>query len=504
MGREVELKLDADPAAAESLPRHPLLAGIEPAEQEQLSVYFDTPRGKLRKAGYTLRVRRSGAAFVQTIKAAKGGAGLFDRGEWEEAVAALEPSAAAAMATPVRDVLSPRGFDKLVPVVRSEIRRTVWPVTLDGSEIELILDRGVIRGGEAEQSVNEVEVELRSGEAAGLMAFAQRLGEEIPLRLGVLTKAERGFALAEGSLGKVAKAPPVQLDATMSAGEGFTAIALSCLKHFRLNEPILVEQRLVPALHQARVAMRRLRSALSLFRPVIRDDPDYVRMREELRWFTNQLGEARNLDVYLARLAEDAPERGALGQAREESYDAIVAVLASQRFRAMMLDLVGWLLLGEWRNGSRAALPLPLFTANRIDRQWRDIELCAGQLAELEEEPRHRLRIEIKKIRYALEFVQELHRAAGAKQKRFAAALGSLQDSLGHLNDMATARQIALEHHLPLDEADEDRLEAEERRLVADADQAFDRLIAIGPYWRRPAGRSKPKRRGAGASRRRA
>lgn len=502
MGREVELKLEAEPGAAESLPRHPLLAGIEPAEQDQLAVYFDTAKGKLRKAGYTLRVRAGGGAFVQTIKAANGGAGLFDRGEWEEPVEALEPSAEAAMATPVRDVLSRRGFDKLVPVVRSEIRRTVWPVTLDGSEIELILDRGVIRGGEAEQPVNEVEIELRSGEAAGLIALAQRLGEVIPLRLGVLTKAERGFALAEGSLGKVAKAPPVQLDRTMRAGEGFAAIALSCLKHFRLNEPILVEQRLVPALHQARVAMRRLRSALSLFRPAIRDDPDYVRMREELRWFTNQLGEARNLDVYLGRLAEDAPERGALRQARQQSYDSITAVLDSQRFRSMMLDLFGWLLLGEWRSGSRAALPLYRFTANRIDRQWRDIELCAGQLAELEEEPRHRLRIQIKKIRYALEFVQELHRGAGVKQKRFAAALGSLQESLGRLNDMATARQIALEHDLPSEGAEEVRLEAEERELVADADRAFDRLIAIGPYWRRLATHKKPKRRGAAASRR--
>src|SRR5688572_27892296 len=85
---------------------------------------------------------------------------------------------------------------------------------------------------------------------------------------------------------------------------GFAAIAQSCLRHFRLNEPLIIKHREPDALHQARVAMRRLRSALSLFRPAV-FDADFPGLREELRWFTGQLGHARNLDVLLLREVPD-------------------------------------------------------------------------------------------------------------------------------------------------------------------------------------------------------
>ena len=489
MGREVELKLEVEGRAADRLRHHPLLADRPGHEQQQLSVYFDTPRGKLRKAGYTLRVRRSGDGFVQTVKAANQGAvGLFDRAEWEAPVASLEPSAAAASGTPLAQLLSADSFSRLVPVVRSEVRRTVWPVASDGAEIELTLDQGIVRGGLAEQSVEELELELVGGDPAVLIALARQLGDDVPLRLVVLRKAERGFALADGSLERISKAPPVDVGAGMTAADGFTTIALSCLKHFRLNEPLLAQKRLAGVLHQSRVAMRRLRSALSLFRPIIRDDPDFARLREELRWFTAQLGEARNLDVYLGRLDAAAPERARLLRAREESYDRIVDVLASHRFRALMLELVGWLMSGAWRAHPRAGRPLPGFAAKRIDRLWHDIALRGTLLARLDEEPRHRLRIDIKKIRYALEFTLPLHRAAGARQKDFVTALAVLQEELGHLNDIATAREINAELGAEGPAAEDQPLplffDREERAYLAEAETAFDKLIAIGPYWR--------------------
>lgn len=492
MGREVELKLEVEGRCADRLRQHPLLAGVAGVEQQQLSVYFDTPRGKLRKAGYTLRVRRAGDGFIQTVKAASAGAvGLFDRAEWEAPVASLEPSRAAARDTPLAEILSPAAFERLVPVVRSEVTRTVWPLAAAGAKIELTYDQGVVRGGLGEQPIEELELELVGGDPTALMTLARQIGDSVPLRLGVLSKAERGFALADGSLARITKSPPVAVDPAMTVAEGFTAIALSCLKHFRLNEPLLMRQRLPAALHQSRVAMRRLRSALSLFRPVIRDDPDFARLRDELRWFTGQLGEARNLDVYLGRLDAAAPERARLLRAREDSYDRIVDVLASHRFRALILELVGWLLSGAWRLGPRAQRPLTGFANKRIDRLWRDIELRGALLARLDEEPRHRLRIDIKKIRYALEFTHALHRGAGGRQKGFVAALAMLQEELGHLNDMATAREI----NAGLGAEDEQPLplffDREERAYLAEAEAAFDRLVAIGAYWRtaaKPAG----------------
>jgi inorganic triphosphatase YgiF len=482
MGREVELKLEIASGDAKRLRRHGALAGATPRETDQLSVYFDTKSMKLRRSGLVLRVRQTSDGFVQTIK----DEGLFDRGEWEAPVAALRPEAAAAAGTPLADVLGARSFAKLQPVVRSEVRRTRWEVERDGTRIEVALDEGRVRSGDGEQTISELELELIEGHAAIIFELARDLGARVPLRLGVLSKAERGFALVDGTLGRVAKAPPLDLKEDMTAGEGFTAIALSCLRHFRLNEPLIVERREAAALHQGRVAMRRLRSAFSLFAPMIRDDPEFGRLREELRWFTNQLGQARNLDVFLKRPELESAHRAQLEAARGKQYDAIVAVLASKRFRDLMLDLAAWLLTGEWRGRRRAGKPLTGFTGKRIDRLWADIETRGADLALLDEEPRHRLRIDIKKIRYALEFVAGLHRHVGQRQKKFGAALEGLQESLGHLNDMATAREIAASHlsseSEPAAHGGED-----EARHIAEAATHFARLEKVGAYWRQAA-----------------
>jgi CHAD domain-containing protein len=74
----------------------------------------------------------------------------------------------------------------------------------------------------------------------------------------------------------------------------------------------------------------------------------------ELRWFTAQLGDARNLDVYLERQLPDE-ERGSLTGMREQTYDRVIEAMNSQRQRDLMLDLVGWIALGDWQVGQAGA-----------------------------------------------------------------------------------------------------------------------------------------------------
>ena len=486
MAREIELKLEVDPAAAERLGDHPLLAGAEPARQSQLSVYFDTGKNKLRSAGYVLRVRRLGDGFVQTIKATSQGAGLFDRDEWEAPVPRLQPEPEAAAGTPLADLLKPSAYGKLVPVVRTEVQRTIWLVDHDHSRLEVTLDQGAITGGTTERPLHEIEIELKEGSVGSVIAVAQLLGQSLPLRIGVLSKSERGFALADGLLLKAAKAGPVHVDPGMSVAQGFTAIFHACLRHFRLNEPLVVSARDSGALHQARVAMRRLRASFSLFRPVLQDER-YEALREELRWFTAQLGEARNLDVFLERLEGDHPDRPRLILDRYQAYSTIIDTLGSQRFRDLMLGLLAWVELGQWRSGKKAARPLSALAARRIDRLWDKIVQSGARLGELEEEPRHRLRIDVKKLRYALEFVGSLHQSAGARRKRFMTALESLQEELGLLNDMATARTISAN----LSDAGEIAADLapscatiEEAGHLAEAEAQFRKLRKAGTFWR--------------------
>ena len=498
-GQEIELKLEVGEGGANALRRHPLLNGHRCCANQQVSTYFDTQEGALKNAGFSLRVRQTENEYVQTIKQqGSGSAGLFERPEWEWRVRTPEVDLEAAAETPLRDILTKKVRNRLEPLVKSEVQRTVWSIMRSGSEVELTLDEGTITGGQNSQPLIELEIELKNGNATSLMEVARELAGQVPLRLGVLSKAERGYALANGANGKAAKAEPIPLHPAMNAAEGFAAIAGGCLRHYRLNESLVIERRDPAALHQSRVAMRRLRSAFSLFRPVI-DDADYQRLREELRWFTNQLGEARNLDVLLRRLPEDDHPRGLallqrLERARDEAYDRILEVLDSARLRRLMLDLVAWLETGEWRRGKEAAEPLPTFAVRRLDRGWRRVKKGGRHLAALAPEPRHRLRIEVKKLRYAVEFLSSLYSAktAAADQKELLAALEEMQEHLGELNDAETARELLARLLGKSAEAEamvryvERRLDhgAEEQVLEA-AEQSYERLRTVGPFWRR-------------------
>lgn len=478
MSTETELKLELDPADVLRMLEDALLPA--PASQEQQrDTYFDTPRLKLRRNGYSVRVRATGQGHLQTVKSLSSGAGLFERGEWEKPVwgAGVDPAALAE--TPVAEILHHHhGIDKLKPVISSEVRRTTWLLGQDTSAVEVMLDEGALRSGNSSTDIVELELELRTGEPAYLFDVAQRIGSQVPVRVSVLSKAERGFMLADGTLSEVAKAAPVDVSVHMSVADGFALIVGACLKHFRLNEPIVVLQRQAGALHQARVAMRRLRSAISLFRPAITDN-EFPKIREELRWFTTQLGDARNLDVYLERELPPG-ERNQVEQRREEAYDQVIDAIRSARLRSLILELVRWVAIGSWRQGPKAGGWLGPFARKRIDKLWASIA-AAPELAAMDEEARHEIRIQGKKLRYALEFMGALY--AGKKQKKFAAAIETLQESLGKLNDLVTARHLQPEEPAAGHSAETGE-DAVERQHLEEAERSLRELKKIGPYWR--------------------
>jgi inorganic triphosphatase YgiF len=425
---------------------------------------------------------------------------MFDRPEWEEEVGSAEPDLDLAARTPLGEHLGKKTRKRLKPWIRSEMSRTTWNVDADGSAVEVVLDEGSVTGGKASERIAELELELKGGEPAHLIAFARRLAESAPLRLGVLTKAERGYALADGASGRVVKAERIELSPEANAAEAFAAIAASCLRQFRLNETIVISTQDPSALHQARVAMRRLRSAFTLFRPII-GDQEFLTLREEVRWFTNQLGDARNLDVILKRIpaAKDADSsqaelRRTLEAARERAYAAVLDALASPRLRRLMLDLVGWIEVGEWREAELAQRPIGEFGRAQLDRRWRKVKKGGKNLATLEVEALHRLRIEVKKLRYAVEFLAalETRKSALAQQGEFSAALEDMQEHLGELNDVETAHGL-LESLLNGQAHAEEMIRTASRFIdrgaqkvdpVAAAGQAYDRLREAGPFWR--------------------
>lgn len=457
MTREIELKLELDASGARRFRgRASRLLGPPEGEARRLaSVYFDTRKHKLHRQGYSLRVRQDGEGRIQTLKAENtAGAGMYDRPEWEVEAAGDAPDPAAFGDRDVGDLLASLG--PLAPVFETRVDRTTWRVAQVASRIEVVLDEGTVLAGEVAAPIAELELELKSGSAADLFGLARRLAAQGRLRLAVRSKSERGYGLLldRGPLGIRAEA--VRLREGMNAAEAFQAVARSCLRHFRLNEAVLVETKAVEALHQARVALRRLRTAFSLFGDVIAD-AEVERIKRELRAVSQRLGEARNLDVFAARIAAngagtqpaDPAARKRLSADRELAYDRIIRRLDSARFRIFTLDLAAWIEAGPWLARPETADarlgPVSDFAASVLDRRWRKLRKRGRRLDEQTPEERHQVRIAAKKLRYACEFFAELPRGRKARRRRkvFLGALEALQSCLSDLNDIATGHELA-------------------------------------------------------------
>ena len=505
MALEVELKFDVEPGHEEFVRAVPALAvPCETALHE--SIYFDTRDGALRQAGYSLRVRRTADRCVQTIKRKRGSvAGFFVRQEWEADVPgfALDPSLLKSSA--LKRLVESIGPDALVPLIRTDFRRTAWQVRHRGSLIEVVFDEGKVKSGRAEAPISEIELELKEGKPRALFGLAEEIGCTIPLRLGALSKAERGYALAARTLGRAAKAEPVDLAPPLSEGDAFRAVAQSCLRHYRLNEAVLLapaaagkasagagEQagtsRDADALHQARIALRRLRSALSLFRATVRGK-DYQHLRDEIGWLAGQFGDARNLDVILAGhsgLDGDDLLMTRLLKARAKAYDRVDAALISQRVRSLMLRLALWIEIGPWRFRDRAAHDLAPLARNQLERQWRRVLRRGDKLGKLDPQSRHSLRLDVKKLRYIAEFLASLStkKAMAAQRDRFIVALRDLQERLGDLNDEEAAEAMTARLAPGLrGSADRIRRRAFAGEGIAAAEEALVRAIAAAGYW---------------------
>jgi CHAD domain-containing protein len=156
-----------------------------------------------------------------------------------------------------------------------------------------------------------------------------------------------------------------------------------------------------------------------------------------------------------------------------------------------MLDLLEWAGFGAWRTRPAAKvapllrMPAHDFAAETLDRYRRRVKKRGRALAALDPEARHQVRIEAKKLRYAAEFFTSLFGDKKAKRrtKAFLSALEELQSSLGALNDIATANEMAHElsaRGITLPDAGGN----DEDRLLIEAEAAHEALVDAKRFWR--------------------
>lgn len=483
---ELELKLDLAPTDAYLLASSGILLPAPDDVVHLRAVYFDTPSFALESAGFSLRIRSSEAGGVQTVKSGgSSAAGLFSRREWECEAKGDKPDISGI--PPIRALLKESG-ERLAPVFEICFQRSRWMIEQNGAQLEVALDSGEVIAGDRRSPFCELEIECKRGSSADIFDLACALDEHVPVRIGVISKAGRGYRLTGPLQRGPYKAVPVLLDETMTAAEAFQRIVRECVRQFRMNEPQVVSARDPDALHQARVALRRLRSALLLFRPMLRDKRSKGIARE-LRWLVGQLGPARDIDVLLAH-AGDSAVAAKLSDARKAAYDSIATALDTRRARLLMLALSEWAAAGEWidrpRNARLIATPVRQFAATAIAKRISKLGKQAHAVTGQDDHARHEVRKAAKKLRYGVEFFAELYRTDEAREDyaHFLKALESLQDNLGLLNDVAMIPQLL--DTIGIDPAEAAPLlpTVDRDRLIKKARKRFRKLMRGRPFWK--------------------
>jgi len=244
----------------------------------------------------------------------------------------------------------------------------------------------------------------------------------------------------------------------MSVDGTLDAIVANCLTHLTANAPCVRANSDPEGLHQMRVAIRRLRSALKLFKTLL-PGVRYLALDGELKWLAGMLGEARDLDVLLAEVLPLA--RAAIVdeeafavledravRRRAAVYRRVAAVLGSDRYAALTNEVGRWRAEKTWRaaEDEREAKifdeSLGRVARRLLEKAHRRTMNRGRRFRKLDPAGRHRVRIAVKRLRYATDFFGGLY---GRKSnKSYYDVLKRLQDDLGRANDVTTSERLLL------------------------------------------------------------
>ena len=478
--------------------------------QQSRTIYFDTDRRDLWKRGFILRIRSAGGRLIQTIKQEQ--ASLVERGEWEREIkpplagAPLRPDLAMIEDTPLAEAIDRSIRDSLRPAFEIDVERTAFLWRDGRTLIEIVIDRGAIHEVAARGQtlrISELELELKRGDVEAAFVLARTLAAQAPLRLSIISKAERGQRLTARAIASPAKASAPRLSRDMTITAAFMTIAHACLHDFMLNADALEGADPIEAVHQGRVALRRLRAALALFRPVRRDG--YARMNASLKWLADIFGAARDRDILSDGAIEptlcpvDATDFAQWREARRlAAHKAVRAAVRSKRWRVFLVNFCEWL-----EDAARTPPPpderedaMIRFARKRLKQRLNAIVAAPQDLASLDMVALHKLRIRAKKLRYMAQFFADVPGVADPKQlKRLLDRLDGLQSALGDMRDEA-ARRIGGEAELRFWRSEAGRadaappaapalvvapIEVDEKNL-GKAMKAFAELVRIDPF----------------------
>ncbi|MEM5583513.1 CYTH and CHAD domain-containing protein [Roseibium sp. AS2] len=466
-GREIELKLELEPTAQDAIRRGGTVEGFAAGKavtKTLQSIYFDTPDQALRKAKISLRVRKAGRSWVQTVKLGTGVmGGLSTPVEAEHPVSGRALDFSVIEDPSVRDTLTATiGEAPLAECFETVMKRTTRQLSRDsdGARIELAFDTGNILAGAGTQPLTELEMELKSGPSLALYEAARAVLGDVPFRYSPFSKAERGYRFAEGSTPEERTpcfAEAVSFTHGASTEVAFRDVLRSCLTQISENRLVVLASEDPEGPHQLRVGLRRLRSAFRLFRPIL--NPATTQPLDAMaRIIATEAGALRDMDVLIDEivvpLIEKAPDSLSfdalltdLNAARgKDTRGTLTDHLKSAEVNAFLLDLAaftegrGWLDPENLGQTALLAQPIEKYAGHALARQWKKVLKYGKRIEGLSVPERHEMRKAMKKMRYGIEFFGSLYPADGVKP--FLKRMKKLQDIFGYLNDVAMAETL--------------------------------------------------------------
>jgi inorganic triphosphatase YgiF len=473
--REFELKLALSEEDFKRLNAHPKLAEpqLERTEKVLKSVYYDTPDLRLRDLGVTLRVRKDGKSFVQTVKAeAKLENGVSNPIEVEAPVEKPEPDLDRIGDKSLRrKLVKAISGSSLERVFETVVTRTSYKLGAGDSVVELALDRGEARAKRRKTPIREAEFELIEGNPKVLLGITQELFAGQSVRLSPMSKAERGYRLllkipeARPEIAP-AKASEADVKNGQSCGTAFAAIFRSAGEQIIHNRTVVLETDVAEGPHQLRVGLTRLRAAHRALKPLL-DTPAFQQLEDDARAIARAVGELRDADVLIEDIC--APVAGAVLD--QEGFDALHRALQAHRqvkqgsarrclegeqWSRLLLGLALWPAMLE--GDPSLQQPIEDYTKQTLKKRWKKVTKCGRAIDRLEPEEKHKMRRSLKKLRYLIEFFVPLFPSKDVKP--FVKQLKTLQDVFGYVNDVRMAEQL--------------------RTIAAERDDAPDCAVAAG------------------------
>ncbi|GMU39620.1 MAG: hypothetical protein AMXMBFR23_04860 [Chloroflexota bacterium] len=427
----------------ESQPVHAPFAFALGEPKDQVDIYLDTADWRVHRAGFTLRRRAKGDRYEATLKSLDRGHGdLSARREVTEALDGPEILGGdGEVATRVRTIAA---AEPLAPLVEVRTRRRPVAVLRHGHAVASVdLDEtALLHDGAVAGTLRRVEVEvIEPAIERELAGFVKTLARDCGLTPATTSKFEAALAAASLSPRAALDFGSTVLDPSAGAAEyGFVWLRRHWAE-FLHHEPGTRLGEDIEALHQMRVATRRLRATIALFRAVL--PARLETLRDELQWAGHELGAVRDLDVQIEgmqALQAAAPEEEAyalaplvaiLEEQRVEERARLIELLDSARYATMVAAMSAAL-----REGPPPAIPpteVRGFAAPILTRRVRAVRRDGGRLTPGSPPVEfHALRIRGKRLRYSLELFGDLY---GRPAQRMTESVKRLQDLLGEHQD---------------------------------------------------------------------